>query len=488
MFGFFFLAFSNDVPLIFQSASSRSDLFEVKVAGGLVHGENPLLRLFIHTNTVAKDPNAVISFLMALFSESYRGQRKLIINIDNAAGENKNRFLLAFASMLVEFGWFSEVLIILLPPGHTHHVIDSRFSQLHQTIRGRTIVSLADFVRLLPLAYPSPTHPADLVVVDSVSDFKQFFADELPPLAGHKDPLGFRFVRDSTLSDQPVRFWFRVNSTKAWQGRDGTAVGITALRRVPRGQPAPVQPIAMPAAARAKLNQTEKRVRSYISSDETKQELHRLFTSNNFDVRPSESVQPGLFTRASLPDPNGSAPLPVLLLRGAISAERLRVVPKFVSTPAAVPRLQTLHSIETRTVVVTNKPASLQRQKDVLREAKANASGSSATSSSGTSTVAASSCAVSSAAVASASVSVHASASSSGNDAAQLGLRLVSMDTSADPTDSNTASTATSSLFAPVAVSSPSDAVSVAPARQILRSSRRTRGKADWGNPAMIYG
>ena len=51
----------------------------------------------------------------------------LWLQLDNPTGENKHKYLLAFTSWLLHLGWFKEIMISFLPPGHTHIDIDQMF-------------------------------------------------------------------------------------------------------------------------------------------------------------------------------------------------------------------------------------------------------------------------------------------------------------------------------------------------------------------------
>jgi len=46
----------------------------------------------------------------------------LYIQADNSAAETKNKYMLYFSALLVYNGWFEEVYIYTLIPGHTHEV------------------------------------------------------------------------------------------------------------------------------------------------------------------------------------------------------------------------------------------------------------------------------------------------------------------------------------------------------------------------------
>ena len=53
----------------------------------------------------------------------------LNLQLDNATGNNKNRFVFAFCSLLTYHGVFQEVYINFLIVGHTHNEIDALFGR-----------------------------------------------------------------------------------------------------------------------------------------------------------------------------------------------------------------------------------------------------------------------------------------------------------------------------------------------------------------------
>ena len=53
----------------------------------------------------------------------------LTLELNNASGDNKNRYLFAFCSLLVFKGVVREVFINFLVVGHTHQDIDALFGR-----------------------------------------------------------------------------------------------------------------------------------------------------------------------------------------------------------------------------------------------------------------------------------------------------------------------------------------------------------------------
>ena len=96
----------------------------------------------------------------------------LWIQLDNPTGENKHKYLLAFASWLVHIGkytnnkfcinnniylgWFKEVMISFLPPGHTHVDIDQMFSIFAIWLLQNSVYFITTFIKTIKNAYKAP--------------------------------------------------------------------------------------------------------------------------------------------------------------------------------------------------------------------------------------------------------------------------------------------------------------------------------------------
>jgi hypothetical protein len=70
-------------------------------------------------------------------SEESRWPRKLYLQMDNATSTNKNRYVFAYLSYLVQEGIFESIDVNFLPVGHTHEDIDQLFSVINRRMRLR---------------------------------------------------------------------------------------------------------------------------------------------------------------------------------------------------------------------------------------------------------------------------------------------------------------------------------------------------------------
>lgn len=79
--------------------------------------------------------------------------RKLQLQMDNTAKDNKNHYLLGFCAMLLNEGIFQEVEVYFLPVGHTHSEIDQTFSVIGRCLRKQGAYSIHHLMRLSSRAW-----------------------------------------------------------------------------------------------------------------------------------------------------------------------------------------------------------------------------------------------------------------------------------------------------------------------------------------------
>jgi hypothetical protein len=73
---------------------------------------------------------------------------KLYLHMDNCWRENKNKYMIAAAHLLVEMGVFKKVKISFLPVGHTHNIVDQMFSRFSIAIKKHKIFTIDDLHRV----------------------------------------------------------------------------------------------------------------------------------------------------------------------------------------------------------------------------------------------------------------------------------------------------------------------------------------------------
>ena len=95
----------------------------------------------------------------------------LNLQLDNATGDNKNRFVFAFCSLLTYHGVFQEVYINFLIEGHMHDDIDTLFGRWSYKLRGIDYPTLPLLMKSFMYTESQPVIPH---VIEEVPDFKKF--------------------------------------------------------------------------------------------------------------------------------------------------------------------------------------------------------------------------------------------------------------------------------------------------------------------------
>ena len=75
--------------------------------------------------------------------------KKLFLQLDNSAKDNKNRYVMAFCSLLTAKKVFKVVTVGFLIVGHTHEDIDAHFSYLSKLLKMKNTYVLADLMKAL---------------------------------------------------------------------------------------------------------------------------------------------------------------------------------------------------------------------------------------------------------------------------------------------------------------------------------------------------
>ena len=97
--------------------------------------------------------------------------RKLYLQLDNSAKDNKNKYLMAFLSLLTARGVFEEIQAGFLLVGHTHEDIDAYFSHLSKALKSKNTFVLADLMKAFMQSQDLSFMPE---FIQEVVDFKSF--------------------------------------------------------------------------------------------------------------------------------------------------------------------------------------------------------------------------------------------------------------------------------------------------------------------------
>jgi hypothetical protein len=129
--------------------------------------------------------------------------KRLYLQLDNSAKDNKNRFVMAFYLLLTARGIFKEVIVGFLVVGHTHEDIDAYFSYLSKLLKQNTYV-LVDFMKAFMDSQKSAVFIPELVqeVADFKSYVRDFHHDGTNKLSGLGEMHLFKFYVEEDGEDQ----------------------------------------------------------------------------------------------------------------------------------------------------------------------------------------------------------------------------------------------------------------------------------------------
>ena len=98
--------------------------------------------------------------------------KKLFLQLDNSAKDNKNRYVMAFCSLLTAKRVFKEVTVGFFIVSHTHEDIDAHFSYLSKLLKMKNTYVLADLMKAFMDSQKTTAFMPELV--QEVANFKKF--------------------------------------------------------------------------------------------------------------------------------------------------------------------------------------------------------------------------------------------------------------------------------------------------------------------------
>lgn len=175
------------------------------ITGVLVHGRNPGALAYTWFDRFPAGSDAVSTILLDTISKVDGPlPPTLYLQLDNCWRENKNKYVLGLASLLVENGTFRKVKISFLPKGHTHEDPDQMFSCFHRAYLHHALFGLDDLELHGRNSYePTPT----FVHLDDMAALSALLKPYLRRIDGISKPRTFRLKRDD---DGVVRCHYRM--------------------------------------------------------------------------------------------------------------------------------------------------------------------------------------------------------------------------------------------------------------------------------------
>lgn len=133
--------------------------------------------------------NLTISCFQHFFNRVLEEEGQLppycFLQMDNAAKDNKNAFMFAYLSLLVEMNWFEEVYVHFLPPGHTHSNLDQKYSVISQGLKNMEVYTLDHLMGIVGNLFKRMGPYTRQDVVTSIGDFSAVLLDNVYKLFGH---------------------------------------------------------------------------------------------------------------------------------------------------------------------------------------------------------------------------------------------------------------------------------------------------------------
>ena len=173
----------------------------------------------------------------------------LNVQLDNATGDNKNRYVFGFWSLLVAKKIFREVYVNFMIMGHTHDDIDALFGRWSMVLKKESFPTVPLLMKSFMDVESIPTIPH---LIEEVADFKVFIEGSLNDgndiLVGHTKSQRVKFYLDSTGC--PVMMYKMLCTDADWLGENGRGIKLwkedaEGRSSWPRGCPLPVPQNAM---------------------------------------------------------------------------------------------------------------------------------------------------------------------------------------------------------------------------------------------------
>jgi hypothetical protein len=202
---------TNQLPFGFPNYREKDkslglDRLKTHLMISMVHGRD----VFVYVTPearVASDPNLTIECLQTTLKkvESEQGFLPpiLYLQFDNCFRENKNAYMVAYCTWLVERGVFDKIVIGFLPVGHTHNEADQVASCFGLACRHHDVHTLKDLIGLLEKSYtPRPR----VEYLDATANVKLMMnpdgqhhygsTSKIRQTTNVSTPLHFEFIRD----------------------------------------------------------------------------------------------------------------------------------------------------------------------------------------------------------------------------------------------------------------------------------------------------
>eukprot|EP00798_Chlamydomonas_sp_ICE-L_P019094 gene19094-biopygen27959 len=205
----------------------------------------PQARHFSHTKKTAG--GEVLKTRIMVLEREGRLPQYCFLQMDNAAKDNKNAFMFAYLSLLVELGWFEQVYVHFLPPGHTHSNLDQKYSVISQALKNKDVFTLDHLITEVGGVFQSMGDYTKQEVVTSIGDFSAVLKDNVYQLYGHGTSTvngvnrrlhAFKITRQANR--QAGVYFKEYDESGHWRGQwDKDSEPILVLSRFPLSKSVP---------------------------------------------------------------------------------------------------------------------------------------------------------------------------------------------------------------------------------------------------------
>ena len=179
--------------LLYESGSSRNPLSNALLQNSIYSKCRVYKDDFLSLNGSSKHQN--LEFKPHL--------PHLLLQLDNAASDNNNRYVFMFLSLLTTFGVFITIEVGFFFVGHTHEGIDGTYGRMYSNLKSKDICSLHEMMDTYRTIEEKQVFPTKLI--DKVYGFKSFLNGYIKEgknaLVGHLNVQYFQF---HVLNDVPV--------------------------------------------------------------------------------------------------------------------------------------------------------------------------------------------------------------------------------------------------------------------------------------------
>jgi hypothetical protein len=214
--GIYIILCLNNNFKFFILASTRVDRLKLYVHGLINHGLHKR-ELYGSYDHWSHGSNFVCSILHQHLTKLQteiplnKWPHTLYLQVDNCWRENKNKTMIAYLGLLIKYGWFKEIFMYSLPPGHTHEDIDQMFSTWNVHYWKKGLQSVNDISQFINWAYSNPETRPTFKMIEYCYNIKDWIKSNLTKFTGYSEFRSFKLISEV----ENVALYYKVCSTRA---------------------------------------------------------------------------------------------------------------------------------------------------------------------------------------------------------------------------------------------------------------------------------